>query len=80
MNNKLTQWGVLALLKQLPYGMNRSTYIRDALRKQGHSISSAALLLLLRTLECDGYIERNGGQRGFYGFEWTLTEQGKKFP
>lgn len=66
----------------------RSGYINDEIHKAhqahvaaggiGHPPTTALVLRRLRALERDGLISCVGGPDGFYGFEWTITEAGRR--
>ncbi|RWO18178.1 MAG: hypothetical protein EOS08_25480 [Mesorhizobium sp.] len=66
----------------------RSAYIGDEVQKmhakavkaggKGHTPTTVLILRRLRSLEKFGFLECVGGPDGYYGFEWRITDAGRK--
>ena len=55
-------------------GRNHAEYVRRG--GKGHPPTRAMILRCLRRLEKDGYLTTARVPRGYYGFEWHITEFG----
>lgn len=81
MNKKIDRRGVLRVMSTRNW--RTTLFIINELmqlykNKPGHWPGSAPVRRALRRLEREGLVKEVGGPTGYYGYEWEITEAGKK--